>query len=1293
MAQHSEPPDQDDQLDMTLAGTVVGGGGAVRDEKCHVDVSFYGALGFGGGGTSDMGVSHLADGVLLYSIGKHMAVYNYETLQYRFILKQAKAVEIITFAVAFNKKYIAISERLTDDKDGGNEVSVWTVDLQETGSSLISTKRVRSLPFSYLSKQPVVSLAFSRDNKLLVTVTANPEAFVYLWQLDKSPCRLVTMAETGSKVTQVSFCPWSPAMICTTGGNMLKIWTHHGPNQLRPAEPMLKKKEYRYTSHIWYEHDKLVAATMEGDIIVVEHSECKKVLSTSHTDNQSIWCIVPVNRGFVCAGDGGCISLFERTFDGSYFHIYKSFRTQDMFRIVSLSVSPNEENIICCCNNNTASVFSLSNIDILEPDKELDPEEAFRPLPIGFHSDTITSLSVCIQRSIIVTSSTDKHVRIWNYLRKKTEIDCTFDEEVSAVACHPSGLSLVIAFKYKMAMYTVLASTLHAVQEFPVKHCKELAFSKGGHFFAAAVVTKIFIYNSYNFTCIGFLTGHTSMVRSLTWINNDQHIISAGYEGAIHLWDVETCKNLDLRQNQTKAVAHSCVRFDDISQLLLVVGCNKVADQGQPEGAVCLRTMTFQEKPSHPVLMNPILLGVVQQKQAHSKSHTAECAISTLHKCTFLGSVTGQILVYPWPLSEGDTPLLTVEAHSSAVVFVLLSTHENFLFSVGEDRSLFIFEISSQADGPDAKARGFISQTTFEDVAHVLQKDLDEQISAIKELTEANEDLEMIQNQEKKKLKLKFESLVEQKRKETAKQVEQHYQKSVDCQKEKEKILSEAKERERANETLHLSAAEDLEVLYNSKGEEMEAKYKALKDEKDDMTVRYENKLHSHRKEWAKEKERLKLRLSELEANIKKEMLKLQKEGEEQKQQGEQKLELLEKEYEAEIQEVKDVYQAEKEKKDVQCEKDMLQWNMGQRMQEKNALEIEKLERDLKARTDMLARAKAKNKEHEKANDALRLEIDVRIDTITTSEKKILELKKQTAELEKLRYVLAFKFNELRKEVAPKEEQIRIMDGRMREMEHEIAKISQDRQALIRALAAKEEKINVIHKETAAAKRKLEGKEILIKGLLRELAQLAGTSSPRRLVYGVRSVIEKFQDQQGNTSNNDGKVVHEFHRQRLYIEKQLSSITKQSSRREQNLSQDNQRKTAENSLLVREINELRHEKKAILEKVRIAEAKVEEMKLQNKSFNPVTPAATPLVTTKPRASSAKLSKTAPSILELAKLDSVNIAEVIQQVEQNNQEMARQQAEIVHLREFVNHLLSRAQLDTEHQYPVLPPDAK
>merc|ERR1711976_785963 len=99
-----------------------------------------------------------------------------------------------------------------------------------------------------------------------------------------------------------------------------------------------------------------------------------------------------------------------------------------------------------------------------------------------------------------------------------------------------------------------------------------------------------------------------------------------------------------------------------------------------------------------------------------------------------------------------------------------------------------------------------------------------------------------------------------------------------------------------------------------------------------------------------------------------------------------------------------------------------------------------------------------KIEDSERSIAGLKLEITVRNDTISTSEKKILELKKQTAELEKLRYVLTFKFNELRKEVAPKEEQIKIMNERIQEMDEELERVGIDRDTLKQTLVSKDEK-------------------------------------------------------------------------------------------------------------------------------------------------------------------------------------------------------------------------------------------
>ena len=451
--------------------------------------------------------------------------------------------------------------------------------------------------------------------------------------------------------------------------------------------------------------------------------------------------------------------------------------------------------------------------------------------------------------------------------------------------------------------------------------------------------------------------------------------------------------------------------------------------------------------------------------------------------------------------------------------------------------------------------------------------------------------------------------------------------------------------------------------------------------------------------EWSKDKERLRHELAELESARKKDMSQLLKERENLRKLGEEKLSILETEYEQELEVIKDQYQSEKKVKDEVCEKELLEWTLGQRKQEKSTIDLERLQKELKMWEDALTRAKLKNKEHEKANEALRLEIDVRIDTISASEKKIFDLRKQTAELEKLRCVLVFKFNELRKEVAPKEAQIRLMGSRTAEMQQELERVTQDTDALARALSTKEEKLQVVQREINSSKRQIDAKNLVSRTLIRQLHSIATNCDSRRLLYTLRDTVEAHIRADGEgTGEGKGKVLHEFHRQRSHIEKQLASMSTQTQRRENNLGQDNRRKTAENALLVKEINALRYEKKSVVENLNSVELQIREMLMKHDklrghiedqdALGTVSGASTAAVR-KMRPATAK-SALRGSVMDKVRIDSIQVAEVIQQVERNNAEMAKQQSDIQRLREFVQHLLCCAKLDntpTDEQLDV------
>jgi len=56
---------------------------------------------------------------------------------------------------------------------------------------------------------------------------------------------------------------------------------------------------------------------------------------------------------------------------------------------------------------------------------------------------------------------------------------------------HPSGFHLVVALQDKIQLMNILSKGLNSFKSLQIKGCKEVRFSNGGHYFAAAVQNAI----------------------------------------------------------------------------------------------------------------------------------------------------------------------------------------------------------------------------------------------------------------------------------------------------------------------------------------------------------------------------------------------------------------------------------------------------------------------------------------------------------------------------------------------------------------------------------------------------------------------------------------------------------------------------------------------------------------------------------------------------------------------------------------------------------------------------------
>lgn len=1327
--------------------------------------------------TAGKSIEHLSDDTVIYVAGRHVAAFSVDNPQHRFIIKNQRTEEIVTFCVSANKKYIALAERMV--ADSAMQVNVYT---QQTGS------KVRSLEFKYLSKLPVVSMCFSTDNKHLVTVTSLPDVYIYLWQVDKS--RLVGMIDVPFEISRITISPWAHWSLCSTGPSSLKVW-RLVEKQLKPVDVLPKRGSgpsgpggasstamvsgsasggvgsaggganssfnFRFSCHCWYDDEKIAAGTMDGDVLVVENNETKRVMRAVLGDGIAVTAVVPTSRGILVGGDNGFIGILERTTDeGMYFRVHVRFSLgSTVARVIDVSLSPKEDSAVAVTADNNLCLISLDAMEVTSAsavkqqiaggassaaaaDAGGNANAALLScatmLSVGFHSDAVTAVDVCVQKSLIVTGSLDKSLRVWNFLRRRVDFVKRFDEEVLSLALHPTGLRIVIGFKSYMRMYNMLANDVHFCTELPVKPCHQVRFSKGGHSFAAVVAHRVLIFNAYDFQCTTQLSGHTVFIRSLCWSTNDLTLTTADVNGVVHCWHAFDGSRKDdggggdslmgTSGDSRRNVAYTCVRSDDSGTgMIAAIGAVRIAEAGSAEGELLLRCLVPGQEP------RTVRPGWVRTVAANTrKHHTCELALSTQAQTLFVGTPSGSVALYRWPLQDDAQPYQVIEAHNGEVTFLLLSVDERYLFSIGDDSCMYMYEVDAIQDGRSVARKPF-NYAAFEDVCYVLQSELDDKARDVNMFKQQLEELAIAKAREEANIIAKYE--LERSSKDDdfnsrldflKKQLDQVSRQKGDAE---HQLVENAKQLE----AMHLKAAEELEGLYAKRSDEANARYASLKTERDDLIVRYESKVFAMTKDHDAEKRRAEERLRDMEQRLSAEIEVLQKRLADNQRAADAILDQTIADYEVNMDEAAAKFKGELAKTEEDLGRAINSSSTGERDAERLKKEKLQLTAQLHEKERYIVELQQIVDKKVKENESLKKEMGVRFESISTAEKKIQQLKKQTTELDKLRYVLTFKFNELKKEVAPKDKQIQMMGTRVEEMDLELERVAVDREGLKQTVDRREHKLATLQRELAAHRTHLEDKARLMSLMLHELEELAARGEEKRLVFQLKDVIAKYtakQRAQGEAQGG-GSEEHriaaddrtaEFERHREYMESQLTCLERQAKQKESNMRQETQRGTVENAILVKEVNDLRHEKKQLLTRCTLVESQLREARLalhravsveeQAERAGGVTSANSggsgtggggasgasrsssavpPIHRKSPDAGGAAapplnvsvgrlIRGPTRSLRDVGQLDADKIARIIAQVERNNEEMTRQQAEIERLREFLAHLLSR-----------------
>ena len=352
-----------------------------------------------------------------------------------------------------DEKYLAVCER-----DETAKVSIYHVGVMRR-----ATKTLPQGARLDVTSNEFITAAFSSDSKMLAAVTGDCTIVLWLW--DKG--RMLSMQKNPGlapgTLSRVSFNPADSNTIATTGPKYFKCW-RYADGALKVWNVNLHKgREHQlYTDHCWLPGDDRCAATTDtGEIYIVEKGELRHVLSAAiNAGCSKLTCLTPFARGFVAAGAGGMLCVFEGPKEEK--EIYSLSHTfvcsqpsvgtagRERLEITAMSCSPSEEMLHVACASSQLASFPLANIDILKPDDHHFTLYASG----GFHSSSISGLDVCVRKPLVMTCGADRTLRLWNYQSKKCEQVKHFADEPLSVSLHPSGNHALVGFSDKLRLYS-----------------------------------------------------------------------------------------------------------------------------------------------------------------------------------------------------------------------------------------------------------------------------------------------------------------------------------------------------------------------------------------------------------------------------------------------------------------------------------------------------------------------------------------------------------------------------------------------------------------------------------------------------------------------------------------------------------------------------------------------------------------------------------------------------------------------------------------------------------------------
>uniref|UniRef100_A0A7S0QB36 Cilia- and flagella-associated protein 57 n=1 Tax=Cryptomonas curvata TaxID=233186 RepID=A0A7S0QB36_9CRYP len=699
-----------------------------------------------------------------------------------------------------------------------------------------------------------------------------------------------------------------------------------------------------------------------------------------------------------------------------------------------------------------------------------------------------------------------------------------------------------------MRLMNLVMDDIRPFKEFAVKTCKECRFSHGGHMFAAVNGNTVNVFATYTCDNIANLRGHNGKVRSVCWSADDSRVVTCGMDGAVYEWSVRDAK-----------------RIGDY----VLKSCNYTCAVSAVEGRGTYAVGSDRK------LKEIVDSNVVKELDAGGALLT-QVVMSNSGRILFTGSESGSVQAWKYPLTGEFTDY---PCHSQPVTHMAVTSDDSSLITVGDDGLVILLDIRDKELRGAKRDRELLP---FAEEILVTRSDLEEKTNLTNDLRQKVDELNM-QNDYQLKLKdMTHSEKLKELQDKMSQEMEAEKARFEALQADKTDTELEYEERLKTTEERHTQQLQQMEATFNQKIMAEVERYQQLVEEKELLNERWDEQnsllVESH--------ERLVQELTdEYEYKLQEEQLALQRvrdEKEDLVRQLEETKKQVEEDADLEIEELKDKYEV---KLAAEREQHLRLKGESGILRKKFADQLKEMEDSKDDNKTLLG--KQTELYHtiamlEKEITGLKKEIRERDETIGDKEKRIYDLKKKNQELEKFKFVLDYKIKELKRQMEPREEEMQNLKRQIKEMNAELERYHKDNAELELTLAERRLRLEGQQKEILQQRQRLKESHAATELYHKELhAVMQYITEPKPLKEAVKALYQRHVTTPPHGLQVDTDMQKEYIRQREYLEKTVDALKTKLDKDLALHHTDSLRILQDNVALIKEINELRREIKAL----------------------------------------------------------------------------------------------------------------